>query len=91
MIEDLATRTARWSIATGEVLDGLRQIRACLDELGVSDDDGSALVTCLGLLVERAEPPEITVIESGDSGDDGDTPDPDPLLPVIITPSATTP
>ncbi|MEB3353167.1 MAG: hypothetical protein VKM34_02895 [Cyanobacteriota bacterium] len=68
--DHLAARTARWSLSVTEVRLALRELRQELQDLGVRDDDGQALIECLRLVDSRATP---TVAEvSADSADDDD-------------------
>lgn len=68
--DHLAARTARWSLSVTEVRLALRELRQELQDLGIRDDDGTALIECLRLVDSRATP---TVAEvSPDSADDDD-------------------
>lgn len=68
---DLGARTARWGLALAEVQTALRELRGTLQELGVSDPEGQALIEALRLTTLRAQPPaEVGVQEPDD--DDGE-------------------
>lgn len=66
----MAARLNRWSIATTEVCAALRQLRACLEELGVDDPRGDALVEALRITEARATPLQGELPQPDDGSDD---------------------